>query len=71
MIKEQKYSPENWKKEIEDHLWHCYICKTCKLIRWHPLGYCHSCGSKLQRMVGTTSNLQDELHSLGYKESGI
>ncbi len=71
MIREQQFNEENWKQELKEHIWHCYICDQCKLIRWHALSYCHNCGTKLRRMVGKTQDLQKELYELGYSESGI
>lgn len=70
-IREQRFSTDNWKQELVERIWHCYVCPNCKLIRWHPLSYCSKCGGKYVRMVGKTEDLKAELYARGFSESGM
>ncbi len=52
----------------QDQIASGYSCDRCKIIMWHHLNYCYSCGGKFIKLTCTNQELKDNYqdYKLGY-----
>lgn len=39
-------------------MWRCWVCRTCKVVSYHPLTYCPRCPNKLERVDAPSAELE-------------